>query len=89
MLLESKKNTPSDWVLEMWGGGDLALIDEFACSHYVYEAPGMEQVRGADDLIELVNFFGAIPRSAKRRRRGSLRYASQPALSSATTNGLR
>ena len=41
----------------MWGGGNLALVDEVALSDYVYRAPGLEEVRRAKALKELVTFY--------------------------------
>ncbi|HET9386478.1 MAG TPA: ester cyclase [Gemmatimonadales bacterium] len=57
MSTEAQKRTVSRWVLEMWGGGNLALVDELAFADYVYRAPGMDPVRGANGLKELVRFY--------------------------------
>lgn len=54
---ETRKRTMSRWSLEMWGGGNLALVDELASSDYVYRAPGIEEVRGAKAFKELVTFY--------------------------------
>ena len=57
MSVERKKQTAGRWLLEMWGGGKLGLIDEFASADYVYRAPGMEPLRGLNELRELVAFY--------------------------------
>lgn len=57
MLSETRKRTVSRWVLQMWGGGNLGLVDQLASSEYVYRAPGMEEVRGASALKELVTSY--------------------------------
>lgn len=57
MSNETRKRTMSRWSLEMWGGGNLALVDELASSDYVYRAPGIEAVRGPKAFKELVTFY--------------------------------
>ena len=54
---ETRKRTMIRWSLEMWGGGNLALVEELASPDYVYRAPGIEEVRGAKAFKELVTFY--------------------------------
>ena len=57
MSAESQKRLITRWVLEMWGGGNLGLVDELTAEGYVYRAPGMPDVRGRTALKALVTFY--------------------------------
>ncbi len=57
MSTEQNKAILRQWLCEMWGGGDLALVDELASSEYVYDAPGIGAIRGGEALKDLVTKY--------------------------------
>ena len=54
MSEDARKRAVYRWVTEVWGGGNLALIDEFVGPDYIYRAVGMPEVRGAAGIREMV-----------------------------------
>ncbi len=57
MSTEQNKAILRQWLCEMWGGGDLALVDELASAEYVYDASGIGAVRGGEALKDLVTKY--------------------------------
>jgi steroid delta-isomerase-like uncharacterized protein len=57
MSSELRKGTMTRWVLEVWSGGNLNLVDELTSNHYVYRAPGIQDVQGQQALKDLVTLY--------------------------------
>lgn len=57
MSAEPRKQLVRRWILEMWGGGKLELVDELTSAAYVYHAPGNVTVQGRDGLKQFVTVF--------------------------------
>ncbi len=57
MSTEKNKAILRRWVCEMWGGGNLALVDRFCSAEYVYSAPGIGEVKGREALKNLVTEY--------------------------------
>lgn len=60
MPTNTNEQTMTRWVTEMWGGGNMSLVDQFTSADYVYRAPGQDDVRGAKALRELVTFYRTV-----------------------------
>ena len=60
--MDGKQKTVRRWLLEMWGGGKLELVDELASPDYVYHAPGAGagEVKGRKALKQLVTYFRTV-----------------------------
>ncbi len=60
MPTNTNQQTMTRWITEMWGGGDLSLVDQFTSADYVYRAPGQDDVQGAKALKDLVTFYRTV-----------------------------
>ena len=58
--MDARQETVRRWLLEMWGGGKLELVDELASPDYVYHAPGAGEVKGRQALKELGTYFRTV-----------------------------
>lgn len=54
---EARKHLLRRWILEVWGGGNLSLVDQLVSPTYVYSAPGLGEFRGPNAIKELVSTF--------------------------------
>ena len=57
MSPEEQKNHARRWILDVWGAGNLSLIDELVSSDYVFHAPGMPEAQGRDGIRQLISMY--------------------------------
>src|SRR5256885_7818598 len=54
---DAKKQMAQRWLTEVWGGGNLALVDQLVSPSYAYRTPTDGEVRGPEAIKGLVSTF--------------------------------